>query len=51
MQNVSGTLRKMVDKELFCINLCTELTCIFVYHLLIIHGLWEITPFALGMKR
>lgn len=38
MQNVSGTLRKRVDKELFYINVFTELTCIFVYHLLIIHG-------------
>lgn len=51
MQGVSGSLRKMVDKELFYINLLTELTCIFVYHLLIIHGLCETTPFDLGMKR
>lgn len=51
MQNVSGSLRKMVDEELFCITLLTELTCIFVCHLLIIHGVCETTSFALGMKR
>lgn len=51
MQNVNGSLRKMMDKELFCINLFTELTCIFVYHLIILHGLCDTTPFALGIKR
>lgn len=40
-----------MDEEVFCINLFTELLCMFVYNLFIIYGLCETTPFALGMKR